>query len=253
MLLIVSGEGPTDIGTCTNAQGRCSGFDFKPGPMGVMVDKIAEDEIGHAPHEDQHSMDFVSKQECARLAKELRINKKHPTFLATGKSPLIGFHYKMARALARLAKNETAQDQVPRGVVFFRDADGTNSTERGRYKDCVRSMESGFELEAFEFGVPMVPKPKSEAWLICALQKHAYQNCAALEESLSGNDNAPEPAKEQLETLLTERGKSVADLADLVGEGVVDALRAEMKEMPSFNDFDQRLREVLRAMQRHQP
>jgi hypothetical protein len=247
MILIVSGEGPTDIGTCTNAQGRCNGADFKPGPMGVMVDKIAEDELGYSLA-DSSALEFVSEGSLSALMKSQR-----RILVAGGRRGFeTGFFFKGARALARLAKEATEEDETPRGVVFFRDADGTRSSERGLYEARVKSMRDGFEIEGFDLGVPMVPKPKSEAWLICALKSNAYQNCAALEESLSGNDNAPEPAKEQLEALLTERGKSVADLADLVGEGVVDALRTEMKEMPSFSDFDQRLREVLKAMQRHQ-
>lgn len=96
----------------------------------------------------------------------------------------------------------------------------------------------------------MVPKPKSEAWLICALKPNAYQNCGALEESLSGNDNAPEPAKEQLEALLAQRGERLGDLPDMVSNGTIDALRAGMKDMQSFEDFDRRLREVLQMLQR---
>ena len=248
MILIVSGEGPMDIGTCTNAQGRCSGTDFKPGPMGVLVDKIAEDELGYSLA-DSSALEFVSEGERSRLVKQL------PKTFVTGKRRDFetAHFFREARALAKLAMQATAEDESPRGVVLFRDADGTRSTERGLYETRLQSIQDGFVAEEFQYGVPMLPNPKSEAWLICALQKHAYQNCAALEESLSGNDNAPEPAKKQLEALLTERGKSEADLAELVGEGVVDALRTEMKEMPSFSDFDQRLREVLRAMQRQQP
>lgn len=248
MILIVSGEGPTDIGTCTTTQGRCSGADFKPGPMGVMVDKIAEDELGYSLA-DSSALEFVSEGTLSALM------KAQGRILVTGRrrGSETGFFFKGARALAKLAKQETENDETPRGVVFFRDADGTRSTERGLYETRVKSMLDGFEIEEFTLGVPMVPKPKSEAWLICALKSNAYQNCAALEDSLSGNDNAPEPAKEQLEALLAERGKSVADLTDLVGEGVVDTLRSEMKEMPSFNDFENRLREVLKTMQRHQP
>lgn len=248
MILIVSGEGPTDIGTCTNMQGRCSGKDFKPGPMGVLVDKIAEHELGYSLA-DSSALEFISEGTLSALMK----TQGRTLVIGRRRGFETGFFFKGARALAKLAKQETENDETPRGVVFFRDADGTRSTERGLYEARVKSMLDGFEIEDFALGVPMVPKPKSEAWLICALKSNAYQNCASLEDSLSGNDNAPEPAKEQLEALLVERGNAVADLADLVGDGVVDALRSEMKGMPSFSDFERRLREVLRAMQRHQP
>lgn len=245
MILIVSGEGPSDIGTCTNGQGRCSGGDFRAGPMGVMVDKIAEDELGY-PLADSGALDFVSEGTLSALMK----TQGRTLVIGRRRGFETGFFFKGARALAKLAKQETENDETPRAVVFFRDADGTRSTERGLYEARVKSMIDGFEIEEFYLGVPMVPKPKSEAWLICALKSNAYQNCAALEDSLSGNDNAPEPAKEQLGALLAERGKTVADLADLVGEGVVDALRTGIKEMKSYGEFDKRLRDVLRALQR---
>ena len=54
----------------------------------------------------------------------------------------------------------------------------------------------------FYLGLPMVLEPKSEGWLICALKSNAYHNCAALEDSLYGNDKAPEPAKERLREVL---------------------------------------------------
>jgi len=245
MILIVSGEGPTDIGTCTNGQGRCHGVDFKPGPMGMMVDKIAEDQLGYSLA-DAGALDHVSESSRSQLAKALK-----KTFVIGKRRDFETAHFfKEARALARLAMMETEADDTPRGVVLFRDADGTRSTERGLYETRVQSIYDGFAAEGFEFGVPMVPKPKSEAWLICALKEDAYQNCGALEEIVSGNDNAPEPAKEQLEARLIALQKTVADLADLVREGVVDALRVEMKDMKSFNHFEERLREVLQKLPR---
>ncbi len=248
MILILSGEGPSDIGTCTNGQGLCSGTEFRAGPMAVMVDKIAESVLQYSLA-DSSALEFVSESALSAMMKEL------PRTLVIGKKREFetGYFFKGSRALARQAKEDTANDNTPRGVVFFRDADGTCSTERGLYETRVKSMMDGFTSEDFDFGVPMVPKPKSEAWLICALQNPPYQNCAALEESLSGNDNAPEPAKAKLEALLAERNNAVTDLADLVKEGVVDALCPGMMDMHSYHAFHQRLCEVLRAMLSYTP
>ena len=47
----------------------------------------------------------------------------------------------------------------------------------------------------------MIPKPKSEAWLICALKRDPYQVCERL-EARSGNDQSPNSLKRELEQLL---------------------------------------------------
>ncbi|MFN0079762.1 MAG: hypothetical protein ACKVY0_25130 [Prosthecobacter sp.] len=242
MILILSGEGPSDIGSCNNGQGRCSGPDFRAGPMAMIVDKIAEDKLGYSLA-DAGALDHIPESSRARMAKQL------PRTFVTGKRR--GFEtahfFKEVRALARLAMTESEADETLRGVVLFHDSDGTRSTERGLYETRIRSMEDGFKAEGFEFGVPMVPRPKSEAWLICALKLDAYQYCEALEDSLSGNDNASEPAKEQLHALLSNTGKTVTDLADLVHEGIIDHGRISM---PSYDAFKSRLQEVLASLQR---
>jgi hypothetical protein len=68
----------------------------------------------------------------------------------------------------------------------------------------MRSMLTGFEVEHISTGVPMIPKPKSEAWILCALRNN-YQHCAKLEDE-SGNDRSPNPLKQQLEDYLGEPG-----------------------------------------------
>ena len=232
------------MGSCTNGHGRCNGGDFKAGPMAVIVDKITRDALGYSLA-DSGALEFLSEPARCGLVKGLP-----KTFVVGKRREFETAHFfKEARALARLAKEEAVNDRTPRGVVLFRDADGTRSTERGLYEAKVKSICDGFMSEDFDFGVPMIPKPKSEAWLICALKSDAYQNCGVLEAELSGNDNAPEPAKARLEALLSEKGHEVGDLADLVNSGEIDALHEGMKEMDSFDAFDRRLREVLRSMQ----
>ncbi|HEY1081895.1 MAG TPA: hypothetical protein VGE29_06525 [Prosthecobacter sp.] len=242
MILIVSGEGPTDIGRCLNAEARCNDRNFEPGPMATLVDKIAEGELGYSLT-DSGALDHVPESTRTQMAKKL------PMTFVTGRRRDFetGHFFKEARALARLAMTESRSDGCPRGVVLFHDADGTRATERGLYESRLKSMKDGFASEEFEFGVPMVPKPKSEAWLICALKQGAYQNCQSLETALSGNDNSPEPAKQQLQALLDGMGKQVSDLANMVQEGTIDHGRISM---PSYDVFKKRLKEVLQSLQR---
>lgn len=49
------------------------------------------------------------------------------------------------------------------------------------WTDKLESMKNGFKEADCILGVPMIPKPKSEAWLLCACKENAYQHCAALE------------------------------------------------------------------------
>ncbi len=62
---------------------------------------------------------------------------------------------------------------MPVIAVLFRDSDGTASSGRGLWEDKRKSIEDGFGEAGFDYGVPMIPKPKSEAWLLCAF--HGYQ------------------------------------------------------------------------------
>jgi hypothetical protein len=130
------------------------------------------------------------------------------------------------------------------GAVLFRDNDGTVASLRSLWQDKLRSINAGFAAEDFHLGVPMVPKPKSEAWLLCAAQENQYQNCARFEE-LSGNDASPNSAKKELATALTARGRSYADVCGMVGNGEINP---HSINMPSFSCFKVRLEIVARQM-----
>ena len=95
--------------------------------------------------------------------------------------------------------------------------------------------------EGYPF-IPMLPNPKSEAWLLCALKPNQpYQHCAQIEDE-SGNDAGLDALKSQLERALGEPPTATL-LAELVREGRVDAARIEMA---SFVRFRERLKSVLR-------
>lgn len=48
----------------------------------------------------------------------------------------------------------------------------------------------------------MVPRPKSEAWLLCALKPNPYQHCAALEEAPMATTAARTLLKPRLAALM---------------------------------------------------
>jgi hypothetical protein len=92
------------------------------------------------------------------------------------------------------------------------------------------------EVEEFSKGVAMLPKPKSEAWLLCAI-KNSYQNCANLENE-SGNDDSPNSLKEQLEVFAL----SHEEICEKIKNGEIDIGKINMN---SFNVFKTRLEEVI--------
>jgi hypothetical protein len=223
MLILVSGEGVSDMGRCVRGD-TCEGSDFKRGPMAWLADQLIKAEIG--------------LPRLTRLVPEatLKVRSKQlkPAKLAGRKSAKeTALFYRNARALAQLAAELAADKQDAVVAILFRDADRTRGSDRGNWRDKVQSMLNGFAYEAFEGGVPMVPNPKSEAWLLCALrQQQPYQHCQSLEDA-SGNDASPNSLKAQLAAALGEHpGASL--LASLVEQGRVDAHRIDM---PSFNQF----------------
>ncbi len=238
MIFVVSGEGPSDIGACGNSRSECSGADFKPGAMAVIIDKIVEQASGLSPL-NCSAMEFISESALASV--------EFPrTLIAMGKKsrPETASHTRHAQQLAAVAKRFEAPG-VPVAAVLFRDADGTRSTERGLYEAKCEAIDRGFISANFENGIAMVPKPKSEAWLLCALKPEPYQHCASLENDLSGNDHSPNPAKQQLTERLTLLHKEFNDLPDLVTDGTISPFRIDM---PSFECFRRRLVEVTNRM-----
>ena len=230
MILILSGEGPGDIGGVSEGH-------FRPGPMAAVIDKLIES-IANYSLLGVQALEFISESDLARLSKKL------PMAISIGKKRdyETAYFFKNARALARKAKKRGHEQKCPMGAVLFRDAD---STERHVYESKWNSMEAGFKAEDYAHGVPMVPKPKSEAWLLCALKPQAYQRCADLEDMLSGNDNSPNPAKGQLEKILTAQNRTVSDLVRMIDEGTIVPTRIEM---PSFQQFRARLENVARSL-----
>jgi hypothetical protein len=234
MRLLLSGEGPTDLGQTILAVG---GKEFVPGPMAWMVDKVLERyHTGYSLLETH-----LAGGDC--------VTHVHETDLAAlGKpsSPLIpgvkfgkgtAFFTRNAQVLGLLAKQIAAEEEQPVLAVLFRDGDGVRATPTGEWQEKVDSIHRGFAMVECETGVPMVPRPKSEAWLLCALRSPGYTNCSPLEDA-SGNDDSPAALKKQLAQLFNGKNASAEEQTEWVVTGVVDPLRINM---PSFSAFKQAL------------
>lgn len=240
MFFLLSGEGPTDLGTGLSPGELSEGDQFEPGPMAAIVDRIVEGHWSYSILETSGSVGFVSEGTLVAEASDLKTAKKSMGLPGAKTPKETRFFFNSARLLARMAQRVSLERTIGVIPILFRDSDGTASSDRGLWTEKRQSMLDGFAEEGCETGVPMVPKPKSEAWLICALKTNPYQNCAKLEDR-SGNDKSPKSLKKELAKLVT--GEVTRErLLDLVRSGKVNVDRIDL---PSFTAFRTRLEEVL--------
>jgi hypothetical protein len=227
MFLILSGEGSTDIGI----------EDSAIGPMTKLIDRWIDRRIGYSLI-DLNFYTIIPKQQLAQQAKKMKAR----SMKGKKQDSETRYFYKNARALALIARQKAQEmgDNIPLILVLFRDADGTASADRGEWEDKMRSILTGFEAEQISTGVPMIPNPKSEAWILCAL-RNKYRNCGKLEDE-SGNDDSPNSLKQQLEKHLGESGTRIL-LNDKIDAGEIDIDR--IHDLPSMTAFKDRLNEVL--------
>ena len=223
MRLVLSGEGASDVGSDLE----------NIGPITKLVDRAIGRRLGYSlVNKELKALTLFSKVELVNRAKQMkprsRKGKKQPSETR--------YFYNNARALALLAGELEAEDRV---VVLFRDGDGTATSTRQEWAQKSQSMLDGFAVEGLTTGVPILPKPKSEAWWLCALRDD-YQNCQQLEDE-SGNDASPNSLKSQIEAYLGEPATHLL-LNGKIDDGEIDIDRIDMD---SLNKFKTRLNEVL--------
>jgi len=231
MFLLLSGEGASDIGIQND----------ELGPMTKFVDNWIERRSGYSLIDNNYYI-IVTKARLVELVKELRESKEFKTLSKVGKKNKreTAYFHNNARALAILAERESVSRGTEIIPILFRDGDGTASSGRGQCEDKRLSMLAGFEAGGVSNGVPMIPKPKSEAWILCAL-RNKYQNCERIENE-SGNDDSPNSLKHQLKECLGEKATRVL-LNHQIDEGNLDIKK--IVDMPSLTAFKDRLDEVL--------
>lgn len=225
MHLVLSGEGASDVGSDRE----------NIGPIAKLVDLEIEKQLGYSPL-DYQAWTLFSKAALADRAKLMkprsRKGKKQPSETR--------YFYNNARALALLAGEIEAEDPI---VVLFRDGDGTATSTRQEWAQKLQSMLDGFAVEGLTTGVPILPKPKSEAWWLCAL-RNDYRDCQQLEDE-SGNDASPNSLKSQIEACLGESATRLL-LNDKIDAGEIDLDR--MTDLPSVKAFKDRLDKVLELL-----
>jgi hypothetical protein len=243
MRLLISGEGPRDLGTCNNAQGQCSDEAFNRGPMAVWLGRLWESLLSYNLLDTPEAVQFVSETDLAEQAKNS--GKRMQPLRGKKQGAETGLYFSNAQQLGLMAKQLAADCAGPVMAVLFRDADGTRSAPGQMWQAKWDSMVNGFRSVEFDFGVPMLPRPKSEAWLLCAGQT-AQHSHAALED-ISGNDHSPNSAKDQWEAFMGAPQNAALE-ADWCASNPQDW--SNLQTMPSFRAFYDRFHEVAQAILR---
>lgn len=230
MLLVLSGEGGNDIGGSNNGSASCDSDRFNAGPMALLIDREIHRLMDFSPIACS-CIHWISR---TALAAKAKLGRWSPSVglpsARRGKEMLA--QYRLAQALGRYASQMEMDLNDTTVAVLFHDSDGTNSDVAARWNHIVNAIASGFRDCGYERGVPMVPKPKQEAWFLCALKDTAYIDCAALEDE-SGNDSSPASLKRQLDLALGYSPTS-ADLVGMIEDGRVEFERVGMPSLDAF-------------------
>ncbi|MET4729599.1 hypothetical protein ABIE09_003413 [Lysobacter enzymogenes] len=223
MFVILAGEGASDMGLAIPGEAR-------PGPMAYIVDQLIFKKFEFSPLESG-LVYWVSRAELSSISKQQDLR---PRMILPGARRGVGHagHARHAAALAWYAKSKEAEEGDKSIAVIFRDSDGTQSASNDNWDRLVEAIESGFSAMSFSRGVAMVPKPKQEAWILCAKKDDAYMHCHLLEQE-SGNDHCLNPLKDQLAKICGGEPNTEV-MSEWVVTGQVDIERIEM---PSFSRF----------------
>lgn len=241
MMVLLSGEGPTDLGSCNNALGVCDGLNFTIGPMTVLISQLAEPILGYSLLAKPNSLKFLNKKTLCDYAKAMP--KRLQPSRSKKKGVETGYFFANAMALGNLALDHELEMGEHVLAVLFRDSDGTHSTPNNQWDDKFESMRIGFLQSGFNNGVRMLPKPKSEVWLLSGASPNLH-NCASLED-ISGNDNSPNSAKKKLADALGGN-KSCFELCDWLINNPLNLNKAIT--MPSFKAFKDELDLAMRRV-----
>lgn len=219
---------------------------YKLGPLTVIVDSIIEETLEYSPRQ-VHKSAYRYYSETFLTNRLAERKRERRGFVLAGRKHGVetGLFYSNAWMLGEIAKELEEAENDSAIAVLFRDTDGANKATRDLWINKHLSICEGFKRADFHRGVPMVPRPKSEAWLLCAIKNQPYQHCAALED-LPGNDNSPNAVKDQLAKAL----KSDATADHLLDWLENNRLHTEelAAQMPSFSAFRQRMKEVLEML-----
>jgi hypothetical protein len=230
MMLVLSGEGPTDLGCCRAPVEHCAGSDFSVGPLAIIVDLLTEPTLGYRPLQvHPASVHYVSKAGLERRARDGK--RRGFAFIGKKREQETGYFYVAAWMLGEIALSLEAEHADLAIAVLHRDSDDRSDRPDVLWERKFTSMQHGFERANHPRGVPMLPRPISEAWLLCAARP-AIADCSALEDE-SASAKSPRPLKQQFDAAFGGHRN-----AEAVADWINGAFHSDkLCTMPSFARF----------------
>ena len=228
MLVLLTGEGPTDIGTATDDKLKAPG-EWTIGPVSLLI----RDYVADAFNLDNLSLNehfwFAPKQYLTKLSKTIR-----PQILNRLSVSCSLEERKRTRALLAVALHLAEQQNDDVLPILFRDCDNalharkrcdelrTNIQDASKFNTCVQ-----------QFVCPLIARPSSETWFVCALcYNYDEDKCKKLETSSSRSDKGKLFPKDILKNHL---GNYTAQtLCDLVCHKNIRPLDIHMPSIDMF-------------------
>ena len=161
---VLCGEGPTDL--FYDAEHQCQG------PLKDSVDQLL---LHFWDSESHFHFKQVSRGELSVSVGKGKPEKKSAIVRgAKNKFPERRWIMVTAKCLAEKAMALTSQadntDLSDWGVIYFHDLDKPSGSDiDSAYADYIAAMHDGFDSVSFKYGVPMIPKTRSESWILCVL------------------------------------------------------------------------------------
>ena len=188
MYVFFSGEGASDFGVCDMGVQHqyCMGDYYLPGPLTYIVDAMIEIKYKYSIIESNVAV-FVDGAELERIKIQIKPSKKSIRLRGYNVPAETRFHFEDARSFAFAVSDFVAEKNENKFIaILFRDS---NTNDNKEWQNKRNSMLSGFEVgfskrQISNNGIPMLPRPVSEAWLLCAIyrQENQNSNCEYLEE-----------------------------------------------------------------------
>jgi hypothetical protein len=199
--------------------------ELKKGPMIYLIEQILQNINNQVA-----SFGLITKSQLTQETKKLKTSKF--TSKKSGKGTAI--FYKNAYVLGKIAIEKEYDI-----AILFRDADRTKSGISPDWEERVNSILQGFIGSGFKNGIAMVPKPTSEAWILCCLEGH--QHCKKL-ENLAGNEVSDEHPKKIIQKKIGKK-PTMETLIKIVDE----QCEPSKMDMPSFQNFKISLENVIKV------
>ena len=192
MRFFIAGEGPSDL--CDKTTG-------KPGLLLQALRQLAEAmNLGESP-------EFVGVSQMELSVSSGRAKREPRQMFLRGNKRMDGELSAIGRRAEALARhvNERVEEGEECGAVLFTDCDFTNRSVNQPdtyHAQVIIAIEGGFAVvDGFRNGVAMVPKMRSESWVLCKYQDIPYAPGNKF-EALPANDHSPNCAKKVLAQFL---------------------------------------------------